>query len=86
MKRLFHWPTNVSQYTTKFITYKIESKNLVMICYEPSRHSSVRIASAWSHTVRQWWHYRSQFQAPPMLAHMYVEENGLAAMLASKRG
>ena len=56
-----------------------------MICYEPSRHSSVGIASAWSHTVRQWWHYRFQFQAPPMLAHMYVEENGLAAMLASKK-
>ena len=38
-----------------------------------------------THTVRQRWHDRSQFRSPPMPACKYVEENGLAAMLAAKR-
>ena len=33
----------------------------------------------------QWWHDESQFQAPPMPAHRYVEYNGSAAILATKR-
>ena len=33
----------------------------------------------------QWWHDESQFQAPPMPAHRYVEDKSLAAMLATKR-
>ena len=44
----------------------------------PSRHSSVGRASAWSHTVRQQGHDKSFFQG-------YVEENGLAVILAGKR-
>ena len=35
--------------------------------------------------MRQWRHDRSQFQAPPMPTHRYMEENGSAAMLAAKR-
>ena len=35
-----------------------------------------------SQTVRQQQHDRSWFRAPPMPACKYVEENGLAAMLA----
>ena len=35
--------------------------------------------------MRQWQHDRSQFQAPPMPTRRYVEENGLAAMLATNR-
>ena len=45
-------------------------------------YSSVGRVSAWSHTVR---HNRSQFRAPPMPAHSYVEENSSAAMVATKR-
>ena len=45
--------------------------------------SSSRMPS-WSITVRQW-HDRSWFGAPPMLVHKYVDENGLAALLAAKR-
>ena len=30
-------------------------------------------------------HNRSQSQAPPMLVHKYVDENGSGAMLATKR-
>ena len=41
--------------------------------------------SAWSHTVGQRRHDRSWFQAPPMPARRYVEEKGLAAILAAKR-
>ena len=33
----------------------------------------------------QWWHDESQFQVPPMPAHRYVEDNGSAAMLVTKR-
>ena len=51
----------------------------------PSWHSTVGRMSAWSHIVRQWWHERSLFQAPPMSAHRYVEENGSAAMPATNR-
>ena len=50
----------------------------------PSQHSSVGRASTWSHSVRLQ-HDRSWFQAPPMPAHRYMVENGLAAMLATKR-
>ena len=36
-------------------------------------------------TLRQWWHDRFRFRAPPMPSCRYGEENGLAAMLATKR-
>ena len=36
-------------------------------------------------TLTQWQDDRSQFSAPPIPAHRYVEENILAAMLATKR-
>ena len=45
----------------------------------PSRQSPARRTSAWSHTLSQRQHDRSQFRAPPMPAHRYVEENGSAA-------
>ena len=47
-------------------------------------HSVPRV-SAWSHSVRQQQHDRSQFQDPPMPAYRYIEENGSAAMLATKK-
>ena len=47
---------------------------------QPSWRGSVGRASAWSYTVREWQHDRSWFQAPPMPAHRYVEENGLATI------
>ena len=46
---------------------------------------SVEHLLASSHTVRQQWHDRSQFQAPPMPAGRYVEQNSSASMLATKR-
>ena len=49
---------------------------------KPSRHSSVGRAS---HTLRQWQHNRFWFQALPMPACRYMEENGSATMLAAMR-
>ena len=46
--------------------------------------SSVGGASVLLHGARQQ-HTRSCTPAPPMLVHMYVDQNGLAAMLAVKR-
>ena len=49
-----------------------------------SQHSSVDRASVLSHAVRQW-HDRSQTQVPPVLVCKYVDWNGSATMLATKR-
>ena len=49
---------------------------------KPSRHSSVGRVS---HTLRQWQHDRFWFQAPPMPARRYMEENGSATMLVAMR-
>ena len=35
--------------------------------------------------MRQLWHDRSQFPAPTMPAHKYMEENDFAVILATKR-
>ena len=53
--------------------------------FKLSQHSSVGRASAWSHTVRQQQHSSTWFWAPPIPVHRYMEENGSAAMLATKR-
>ena len=50
----------------------------------PSLPISVGRASAWSQTVKQQ-RDRFQSQAPPMLVHKYVDENGSTAMLDTKR-
>ena len=63
----------------------IYEQNISVKIAVPSRHSSVGRASTCSHTVRQWWHNRSWFLAPPMPAHKYVEDNGSAAILAAKK-
>ena len=47
----------------------------MMGIHDSNQCSSVGGAFTWSHTVRQK-HDRSQSQAPPMLVHKYVDENG----------
>ena len=47
--------------------------------------SRVGIAFAWSGTVRQHQHDRSQVRALAMPAYRYVEENSSAAMLPAQR-
>ena len=47
-------------------------------------HSSVGRASVLSHTVRKR-HDRSQIQAPSVLVCRYMDQNGSASMLATKR-
>ena len=46
--------------------------------------TSLSLSAAKNTHVRQRRHDRSRFRVPPMLVHRYVEENGSAAMLASK--
>ena len=51
----------------------------------PSRHSSVRKTSTHLVSHCEWQYNRSWFQASPMPAHRYIEENSWAAILANKR-
>ena len=55
-----------------------------MVMNEPSQHSSVCRASAWSHTVRQLQNDGSPFLVQPAPTHGYVDKNSLDAMLAAK--
>ena len=51
--------------------YYLSKQTITLYAHKPSRHSSVGKASA-----LQQWLDRSQFWAPPMSAHRYMEENG----------
>ena len=57
-----------------------KTKNWNMSAKEPSWYGSFGRTSAWFRTVRQWWHNRSQFGAPLMPAHRYMEGNGSAGV------
>ena len=48
-----------------------------IVLSEQSRHSSVGRTPTWCHAARQQRHGSSPFQAPPMAAHRYVEENSV---------
>ena len=73
------WPCRVILLHVLYFSSYVENADS-----KRSPHSSVGRASAWSHTVR-YWHHRSQSLAPPVPASRYVEENGSAAILATKR-
>ena len=53
--------------------------------FKISNNSSVGRVSACMVSPCEQRHDRFQFQAPPMPARRYMEENGLAAMLVTKR-
>ena len=56
-----------------------------MTCNEISRLIKERLVSQAGIAQSVERHDRSQFRAPPMSAHRYVEEIGSAAILAAKR-
>ena len=73
-------------YTFQSFTVFPNQSNLILKQFnELSWYSSVGRVSAWSHTVRQQQHKKSQFQNPPIPTCRYVEENGLATILVAKR-
>ena len=72
-------------YTFQSFTVFPDQSNLILKQFnELSWYSSVGRVSAWSHTVRQQQHKKSQFQNPPIPTCRYVEENGLATILVAK--
>ena len=80
-----YWNYLKNMFKLKFSGNSFQEINQILLLVANYKHCqrkpSRNRASAWSHTVRQWQHDRSQFWTPPMPAHMY--ENGSAAMLAT---
>ena len=79
------WDSNVDNRVRSNRARRVEYSASFRYTIPPNRHNSVGIVSAWCHAERPQQHDRSQFQAPPMPAHRYVNENSWASMLTTKR-